>query len=287
MKKNILFFILLCATLAQTAYSMELASSTSTPKQKRRKSVGRALSDKARSITTRPTLKKRSTSLETNTPDPTAHDQRLPSISEEKTLNSCITINPKDINKINSPHNETLLIWAARNNNSSLIKTLLTYDGILINLKNKYHQTALHYAAEHKNEKIIKKLLLNPQTDASILNDEHKTARDIVKGNSNQDIELRRIIFARIMLDLTVNSVCKTLQDEYAYACHIALIDTDQDQKEIILKALNKINNALKEDQDNQKEEDRDLPEAAKKPTYADDDFIKQMILLRINKGSA
>lgn len=282
MNKNIIFFITLCTALANTTSPMEVAAS----KKKRRKSIGRSLSDKARSIT-KGTTTKRSASYENNISKSYARDQRLPSISEEKTLNSCISIDPQDINKINSPHNETLLIWAARNNNSSLIKTLLTHDNILINLKNKYNQTALHYAAEHKNEKIIKKLLLNPQTDASIFNDEHKTARDMVKGNSYQDIELRRIIFARIMLDLTVNETCNALQDKYTYACHIATIDTDEYQKKILFKAVKKINNALQKDQDNQKEEDRDLPNSAKLPDYADDDFIKQMILLRINKSSA
>lgn len=281
MKKNVIFFIMLYAALSNTTYPMEVVAS----EKKRRKSIGRSLSDKARSIT-KSTTTKRSASYENNISKSYARDQRLPSISEEKTLNSCISIDPKDINKINSPHNETLLIWAARNNNYSLIKTLLTHDNILINLKNKYNQTALHYAAENKNKKIIKKLLLNPQTDASIFNDEHKTARDMVKGSSDQDIELRRIIFARIMLDLTVNEICRNLQDQYTYACHIAEIDTDEYKKTIILDAVNTINNALEKDQNNQKEEDRDLPDSAKLPDYADDTFIKQMILLRINKGS-
>jgi ankyrin repeat protein len=254
-------------------------------KPRKERPLSRAVSNKVKSIQEGFKPSKKSKSNEHITFHKNTYDHRLPSITDKKELNNCITIDPQEINKIHS-NGETLLLWAARNNNTPLIEQLLTYEDVSINYKNHYSQTALHYIAQNKNEKIIKKLLLNPQTDASIYNNKNKTAREMVNGTNEHDVELRRIIFARIMLDLTVNNTCNELKDRYAYACHIATIDSDEEKKEVIQTAIEMVKKAILNDQNNQQENDRDLPESAKLPDYADDNFIEQMIVARITKDS-
>ena len=179
------------------------------------------------------------------------------------------------------------LLWAARNNDTLLIKELLKYEATEINQVDHCNQTALHYIAQKKDAEIIHLLLLKPQLDASLFNNNRQTAREMIIGNSNEDKQLRLIIFARIMLNLTVKKVCLSLQDNYKYACHISTIDTNEDLNDTITNALNLIKKELKNDYENQKEDDRNLPDAAKIPDYANDDFIKQMIVLQFIKGNA
>lgn len=288
MKKTLIYLITLCTALPHQTYTMESITNTRTTKTTPKKSLRRTMSDKTQSISQSLTqsipqgLKssKKSKSYEHNLFHKKTYDHRLPSLTEEKQLNDLININPREINKIHA-HGETLLLWAARNNKPSLVEKLLTYDDILINQKNNDHQTALHYCAHYKNEEIIKILLCNPQTDASLLNSDNKTAREMIEGNSEQDIELRRIIFARIMLDLTINSHLKEIQNNM-FIAQTSVINSPKQEKKVIEDAIATIKQVLTNDQNSQKE-DRNLPDSAKLPNYADDEFIKKMILFRIN----
>src|SRR5690606_10994745 len=134
--------------------------------------------------------------------------------TDDKDILKYMIIDPNTINNIYR-HGETQLIWAARNNKSLVVSALLSQPQLDINKQDINGKTALHYIAEHKNESIIEELLRDPRTDASLTDKNQKTSRDVILGNTEQDAKLRRIIFARIMLDWTVNKQCKKIQDTY------------------------------------------------------------------------
>lgn len=191
----------------------------------------------------------------------------VPSITKEEELAALMT-DPQTINK-QYDKGETLLIRATRNGENILIKKLLTYDQLNINIQDDLDKTALHYAAQYKDKKIIKKLLKDARTDTSLVDKNKKTARDLIKGNTEQDAELRRMIFARIMLDWTINKESKLIDNNFKYFLCIATIDTTVKKiKDIILADENK--------------QDHALPQSARLPAYADDEFIKKMFLLRL-----
>lgn len=276
MKKNIFFFIILFTPLINTLYAMELTDSTQQTKKNRRKSALKKNAFKRKS-------KRYENSIITD-------EQKQPILTKKITFEPRALPTNNDLSEGNNNHytyDEAPLLWAARNNNTKLIKELLKYDATEVNQVDHSNQTALHYMAQEKNEEIIHLLLRKPQLDASLFNNNRKTAREMIVGNSDNDQQLRLMIFARIMLNLTVKKVCSSLQDHYKYACHISTIDPNEDPQEVIKNALKAIKESLTNDHANQKEDDRNLPDSAKLPDYANDDFIKEMIILQFTKGSA
>jgi len=293
MKQKISFFtLILLLSLSQSNYGM-----LSTPTAQKRK-IGRDISEKRRKLTyslsrkqkksSPGQLQKKLNNYESCIPQHNVSDIRLPSLLEEHRLNNNITIDPQTIN-CTFTHGETFLIWAAYHNKISLIQELMKFDNLLINKQDNDGNTALHCSASHKNITAIKKFLLDPRTDASISNKDNKTARNLIQGSTEADTELRRIIFARIMLDMTVNNTCKSIRDLY-YKAWIATMDTGHEKifilqhflTTICLLAIDDIKSAIIQDQDNQNNGDRNLPDSAKMPQYATDKFIAKMLFYRL-----
>jgi len=270
------------------------------PKQTERKKLQRSMSENDHEIapTTRKFSEKHSSKKSSpiytripRSPGTKKHTSPLTDIAEERKeknnkinndYSQYITLNKKnkDIVQKQYSNQETILIWAARNNQSLLIEKILEFQNVSINAQKNDGNTALHLAAQTKNTTSINLLLHDHRTDASIKNYEGKTAREMIIGNTDNDKESRRKIFAKIMLDIIINNTC----NDNIYTKMLTDNNTSQEElEETITQAIDFIKNEFFKDQDKQSD-DRELPASAQFPTFAGDDFIRKTILYRLQK---
>jgi hypothetical protein len=291
--------------IAQSLYSMEKQvtdqSKNSEYSVKRRKSP---LSLSSKNISTikpkQPTTDPMSISITTSS-ESTDYSQTHPlkstkHISRSKTTdNAPIKHKESSLTKIfssseginfsrRSPRNKiSILTDAVRNYDLDTIQTFIDNPDANLNQKDKWGNTPLHRAVlltrdKINNKDIIQKmidlLLFDPRTDTSLVNDNLYTAPQLLQGGEYP--ELRTKLFARNTIDMTINNeIGKILFNSY--------MDTISLNDELIKQSATNIIKNILNTESSQKEK---LPEEAKLPEYANDDFIFNMIKKRLPSES-
>lgn len=84
--------------------------------------------------------------------------------------------------------------YAAINNHTQVIKTLLSHDPSIINAKDCENETPLHYAAGQDHYETVELLLSQPDVDGNVRCAEGKTADDMTTSvKIKRMIELNRL----------------------------------------------------------------------------------------------
>lgn len=197
---------------------------------------------------------------------------------------------------------ENNIISVVRFHGIKELQTLLNDPNTDPNHQNKFKMTALHYAAlkaveskravleaieskiaelkiaelkavESKNAEIINLLLNDPRTNSCLKNDQDKLAAHLIVGGDQCD-EIRKLLFARLTLDKNVS------QEMF-----IMLINLHIKKELINNHYINKTVDIIKRKAlraELLQQSDRVLPEDAKLPDYAKDEFIAEMVEHRI-----
>lgn len=188
--------------------------------------------------------------------------------------------------KISPRVKRNILTEAVRNYDLDTINLFINNPDADLNQKDQYGNTALHHAVitlskPINNEPLLRQIILlflrDPRTDSSIIRDtDNRTAQQLLLGGENP--ELRQLLFARATLDITTNhEIGKMFLNSYIH--NIPLND------DCITKTIAHIKNKIHGTEIIQ-EDSRPLPEEAKLPEYATDDFIFTMIKKRIPLNS-
>jgi len=167
---------------------------------------------------------------------------------------------------------DTPLIYAARCNSADHVVYLLShFKNINPNAQNDYGNTALHYTAQSINTDLITFFISDPRIDTTIKNNEGCTAHNYIPLNEN-DNSLRVQMFARIMLDYIVNMRLLAIQNTN---------EANAISHNILASEITIIKQSFNKDH-NQQIDDRALPVEAQLPAYADDEFISQLLYIRL-----
>lgn len=213
----------------------------------------------------------------------------LDAVKEDNLERFSMLLKP-DINLPDETGNTPLII-AVMKSNEQIVDLLFKEERLDPNKQNTWQMTALHYAALQNHHPMIEKFIRDPRVDASITNKnnrpkEHKnknhnplteannTARELLSDQTEEDHALRMRLFARITLDRQVNLQVVEMQ----LACFNPKTNDMNDDIQSIKQRIDQVH--LKQNESN----DRKLPQQTELPDYATDEFIKQMLLLRINK---
>jgi hypothetical protein len=176
-----------------------------------------------------------------------------------------------------SPRNK--LTDAVKNYDLNTLQQLVADPNTNLNQTDQFDNTALHYAIAQLEriivlEKMITLFLHDPRIDTSIVRKgDNRTASQMLSGG--EDPEMRKLLFARIVLDMQTNhEIGKMLLANYIYGTPL--------NKKLIKQTVQSIKNKIHITETKQQEDERTLPEEAKLPDYATDDFIFTMIENRI-----
>jgi ankyrin repeat protein len=175
------------------------------------------------------------------------------------------------------------LIEAVKNCDLNAVQQHIDNPNADLNQKDQYGNTALHRIVVKLTEetsdkpaleKIIVLFLHNPRIDSSIARDSDKrTASQILSGGECP--EIRKLLFARMTLDTQTNhELGKMLLKSY--------IDTIPLSDDLIKQTVQSIKSRIQLTENEQTEDKRDLPEEAKLPDYATDNFVFTIIKNRI-----
>jgi hypothetical protein len=185
--------------------------------------------------------------------------------------------------KISPRHKTNSLTHAVQHYDLDATQLYIDNPNANLNQKDQWGNTALHCGMAQLTElinkektvqKIIALFLCDPRTDTSITRDgDNRTACQILSGGECP--EVRALLFARATLDVQTNhAIGKMLLESYIN--NIAINDN------LIERTVQSIKDKIQEIETVQKDNNRDLPEEAKLPGYATDDFIFTMIKNRI-----
>lgn len=190
---------------------------------------------------------------------------------------------------IKNQYGNTALILAAISNKTTDIIELIKDPNVIkyINAQNIYGYTALHYIAGHKNREAIDLFFLIPEVDFTLRSKNLDTAQSMITDkSSDEDKKMCNYIFARIMLDTKINEVCcDENQQELFFPAWISQLGNPLELQALINALTQTIKNAIILDEKKQEEGGRELPESAKFPAYATDDFIYKALISRFQSS--
>ncbi len=180
-------------------------------------------------------------------------------VTDNDTGKALDLINPNmDISDQSS--GKTILIMAIKNKNETIVKSLLRYENIDVNLADKCGNTPLHHAVLARNEVIIKLLLLDCRVNSMLIGNGNKIAQALTDHEFYADKnELKQMIDSRTILDVIVNDKAKASSLE-------CLQGDDKDSLDKIIA---------------------DVKVLSHLPSYATDEFIKNMLLYRIAESKS
>lgn len=114
-----------------------------------------------------------------------------------------ITLAKSDIN-IQNKFGDTLLIWAAINNNVDIIRLLLKNKHININIKNEDGDTALTWAVFNNDIKISKLLIARKDIDINLQDSDGNTA--LILATINNNAKIINLIFGKDNVDISIQN---------------------------------------------------------------------------------
>ncbi len=196
--------------------------------------------------------------------------QLLRAIVENDTFKATSILYP-DMN-IADPFGKTLLIITIQNDNENLVKELLAQKGINVNKTDTWGNTPLHHAALRSNEYIINLLLRDYRVNSFLKNKNGCFAHQLIEKESKKNLSLKLSLFARSTLDSIVMQDLHTL--------HVMILDCNADS---LNNAINMIKERIAHDHEHQQDYQA-LPDATKLPYYATNEFIRKMIIYRIQQ---
>jgi len=192
------------------------------------------------------------------------------------------------------------LLIATRYQDHDTIKFYLSNRYFNPNVQDLQLNTALHHAAKNRDRVAIELFIQDPRIKADMRNMDNAMARDLVfPADADRDTvddelrELKRIIFARVILGMTVeqeSAELKIIYEHHLLTSHIInrTIDRvknkihtmEQQQQKPLLKNKEEIKKENKEEKDEKDKDtnDRELPTSALLPPYATKPFIEDMI---------
>src|SRR5262249_39514690 len=139
-------------------------------------------------------------------------------------------------------------------------------------MQNSRKQTAAHCAAENKHWYIVNILIKDPRIDTSIMDEDRRTIRELI-DRSNE--KYRKKVFGRVTLDIHINRMVSELQKTVDNKLIFTI--TRRDINDAIEKIKKNITQIAKD-----KGQSSKLSKSATIPRYATDEFIRQMLLLRL-----
>jgi len=110
-----------------------------------------------------------------------------------------------DIN-IQDNYNYTALMYTIENNFYKSFNTLITVEGINLNLINDNKQNALHLAVMTDNTGMVKKIVENPTTDVNFIGNDNKTAL-LLAVNSKYCNDLADELLVRNDIDINIKDI--------------------------------------------------------------------------------
>lgn len=228
MLKKIKYASFLVTVIFSTISSMEVADTLTTssspteslsPASSRRSKLTRSLSIKEtvsriipRSLSDE---KYKSRRRKKHNSDKLSHikeETRLPHSKHNDSMTLCFDHLTEDTVNAQYSHKDTALIYATRNNNISLVQTLLNFKKIDPNLKNTYGKAAFHYAAQHGFNDIIKLFLDDVRFNASLRVDNNKTddanqtIQSLYNKSQSRESAISRALFTRMWIEQLIDS---------------------------------------------------------------------------------
>eukprot|EP01095_Lingulamoeba_sp_RSL-Kostka_P005781 TRINITY_DN1755_c0_g1_i1.p1 TRINITY_DN1755_c0_g1~~TRINITY_DN1755_c0_g1_i1.p1 ORF type:complete len:178 (+),score=42.18 TRINITY_DN1755_c0_g1_i1:102-635(+) len=153
------------------------------------------------------------------------------SVDDEKLLQIVNSVPSNHINIVDQEFGSSMLHYAIEYGLIEVIKKLLSFETIDVNISNYESLCPIHYGALSNNEEILNLLLQHPDINPNITTEEKKTALMI-------SISENKIISAKNLLKN--NNVDITLKDEASnsalYYCDYI---EDEDEKNIIVQMIN------------------------------------------------
>jgi len=204
------------------------------------------------------------TSIKINTSPRSEKKNPLFTAIEEKDYTTLQNLLCRDfINTTDKKHKNTSLHLAAREGFIDIVKILLTKKELKLNAKNIGGMTALHLAAQRKHYDIVELLLQHPGCDSSITTMDGKTtARELIEISQTV---YRQKCFANVSVATEVNKA----------TIHFCTSTIKPSLKDLV----DHINKQIDKTYTDQKEE---IPKDARRPDYITNDFLLEMLKLRI-----
>jgi ankyrin repeat protein len=267
----------LIGTITSSAFTMQSKAIV----RKTRPSLNRS-----KSVKTVDTEKTKKKSSSTGTLKIEIENPLLKAIKENNTEQAMMIFRP-DINATDLDGN-TLLTLGIRNNNIEIVTELLQRPELQLNRPNRWGINSFQYAliarttietsalkdpernkALQINATIIHKLIHDIRVDTSLQINDTTTNQTIITPTTTENIELRNLLFTRILLDQAINQFLKK-----------SLLSNEIDNNSIdhIVIQVKEHLNTIKT---NQNCDDRKLPDKAALPDYATDEVIKKIIKSR------
>ena len=197
--------------------------------------------------------------------------------SGSRILQTSTHISPRGKSK--SPREKLNLIQAVRSVNIEAVVTLVTDPHTNLNEEDQWKNKPLHRIVLLLRDPNIRRrwildLLIifvnDHRVDSSLVNDENRTAQQLLEGG--EDLEIRKLLFARTTLDMVANNCLKTELKSLLSKPYI-----DNDLIAMVKNIKKKIKRTEKAQENYQK-----LPDEAYLPPYATDEFIFKILKYRL-----